>query len=136
MEKWQNINGYEGLYIISTSGKIKSLKYNKILKPNVKHDGYVTVVLSKNSKTKAYRIHRLVAEAFIPDKTKFKSMPDEDRSTINLDDLQINHKDENKANNCVENLEWCTKNYNINYGARSHKCMLSRGTSVKCIETR
>ena len=76
--------------------------------------------LCKNNKTKTHRVHRLVAEAFIPNP---KSLP------------QINHKDEDKSNNHVNNLEWCTSLYNINYGTRNNKAIISRGTPVKCIET-
>ena len=69
---------------------------------------------------KTYRVHRLVAEAFIENP---KNLP------------QINHKDENKANNRVDNLEWCSANYNVNYGTRNNKTIISRGTPIKCVET-
>lgn len=76
--------------------------------------------MRKDNRTKTHRIHRLVAEAFIEN---IKGLP------------QINHKDENKANNCVNNLEWCDSKYNMNYGTRSNKTIIARGTPVKCIET-
>ena len=99
-EIWKDIEGYEGLYQISTMGRVKSLRRNIILRQGITN-GYERVVLSTNNIPKGYSIHRLVANAFIP----------------NPDNLpQVNHKDENKANNRVDNLEWCTQKYNVNYG--------------------
>lgn len=83
-------------------------------------NGYKYVNLCKNNKIKTFRIHRLVAEMFIKNPNGL---------------TQINHKDENKLNNRVDNLEWCTPKYNVNYGIRNNKAMLSRGIPVKCIET-
>lgn len=107
VEEWRNVVGYEGLYQISNLGRIKSLRDNhnnpreKIMKQIFDKDGYLKTILSKNKKHKCFMIHRLVAIAFIP----------------NPDNLpQINHKDENKTNNSVENLEWCDHKYNVNYG--------------------
>ena len=92
-------------YAISNYGRIKSLKRNKIL-TNKTTGNYNHIILFKDNKKKNYLIHRLVAEAFIP----------------NIENLpQINHKDENKRNNCVDNLEWCSSSYNINYGNRKRK---------------
>ena len=110
---WKNIKNYEGLYQVSDDGQVKSLKNNKskkekILKPSKTRGGYLRVVLCKEGKTKAYLVHRLVADAFI-------SNPD------NLP--QINHKDENKTNNIVSNLEYCTSKYNINFGSRTKKAV-------------
>ena len=114
MEKeiWKDIEGYEGRYQISNRGNVKSLNYNhngkeKILKPiiNNKH-GYAYVGLHLEGKTKNYYIHRLVAIAFIP----------------NPDNLpEVNHRDENKENNTVENLEWCDRAYNCNYGTHNKR---------------
>lgn len=116
-EIWKDAVGYEGLYQVSNLGRIYSFRYNKILNPPVdKHNCYIQTSLWKNKIQLNCRVHRLIAETFIPDKTTFKSMPDEDRSLINLDELEVNHKDEDKTNNCVDNLEWCTKKYNIHYG--------------------
>jgi hypothetical protein len=120
-EIWKPIKGYEGKYQVSNLGRVKSLNYNrsgkeKILKPILSHNGYLLVKLSKNGKTKNFRINRLVVETFIPDKNNFKSMPDEDRNKINLNNLKVNHIDENIKNNNIENLEWCTHKYNMNYG--------------------
>lgn len=81
-------------------------KKEKILKSEVDIKGYLRVNLSKNSTIKHIKIHRLVAEAFIS-------------NPLNLN--QVNHKDENKENNCVNNLEWCDSRYNNNYGTRKKR---------------
>lgn len=105
-EIWKDIPGYEGLYEISNFGNIKSFHNyrgrNNILKPKLK-SGYYQIGLRKNNIRKWYTLHRLVAEAFIPNPN---NLP------------QVNHKDENKLNNNVENLEWCTVLYNNTYGTR------------------
>lgn len=106
-EIWKDIKCYEGLYQVSNLGRIKSLHNYKrngtdILIPGIKK-GYYQIGLRKNKKRTWYAIHRLVAQAFIP----------------NYDNLpQINHKDENKLNNKVDNLEWCSVRYNNCYGTR------------------
>ena len=102
-EVWKDINGYKELYQVSNWGRVKSLKFGKerILKPGINGKGYFQVQLWKNNNSKNYVVHRLVAQAFIP----------------NPDNLPcINHRDECKTNNNVENLEWCSYQYNINYG--------------------
>ena len=113
-EIWKDIKGYEDLYQISNYGEVKSLekkagfstRKEKILKQHLDKDGYVKVYLCKNNKVKFLSVHRLIAEAFIPNPNNFP---------------QINHKDENKQNNKIENLEWCTCKYNINYGTRTKR---------------
>ena len=117
-EIWKDIEGYEGLYKVSNLGRIKSLpkfhktrysgymKKERILKPRFDTYGYLMVVLCKNKKEKNYLVHKLVANAFIP-------------NTKNYD--CINHKDEDKTNNCVDNLEWCDRYYNNNYGTRNKR---------------
>lgn len=107
-EIWRNIEGYEGLYKISNKGRVKSL-YNgseRILRPSWMTGGYLYVVLCKNGNQSNQRIHRLVAKAFIPNP---ENLP------------EINHKDENKKNNCVENLEWMRHIDNCNYGSRNER---------------
>ena len=97
----KDIKGYEGIYGITSCGKVWSYKRKKFLVPDISNSGYLKVDLWKNGKGKNHYIHRLVAEAYIP----------------NPDNLpQINHKDENKTNNCLQNLEWCDGKYNSNYG--------------------
>lgn len=101
-EVWKNIEGYEGLYQVSNMGRVKSLKWGKerILRP-IDNKGYLLVQLWKNKKGKFYLVHRLVSRAFIP----------------NPDNLPfINHRDECKTNNFVDNLEYCDREYNVNYG--------------------
>ena len=115
-EYWKPVVGYEGLYEVSNWGRVKSLNYNhtgkgKILKQQQSMDGYYSVGLSKNGILKRYYVHRLVAEAFLP----------------NSDNLPlINHKDENKTNNNVDNLEWCDAKYNCNYGTRTERLSKSQ----------
>lgn len=102
----KDIAGYEGLYAVTSCGKVWSYRNEKFLKPKREKSGYLHVDLYKNGQMKSYKIHRLVAMAYIP----------------NPDNLpQINHKDENKTNNCLQNLEWCDSKYNINYGNRTEK---------------
>lgn len=118
MEKWKKIKGYEN-YEISTYGNVKSLKNKniKILKPSKSNSGYLQVVLCKNGKTKNHFIHRLVAENFIENKNNYS---------------EINHKDENKLNNHIDNLEWCTRLYNMNYGNVKNK--ISNSMKIKVIK--
>ena len=110
MEEWKWIDGYEGEYQVSTKGNIKSFKKYKegiILKP--KKDGkdkYLMICLSNNGSQKYYLIHRLVAKAFIQNPNNYP---------------QVNHKNENRYDNRVENLEWCTPKYNANYGTRNKR---------------
>ena len=102
----RDVKNYEGLYAVTSCGRVWSYRRQKFLKPGVNHKGYLFVNLSKNGKVKCSRIHRLVAEAYLP----------------NPDNLpQINHKDECKTNNCLQNLEWCDASYNINYGTRNER---------------
>ena len=107
-EIWHDIEGYEGLYQVSNKGHVKSLYKGseKILKPWDNGRGYLLVTLYKNGVVLSKSIHRLVAISFI---TNPENKP------------QVNHKDENKSNNCIENLEWATANENINYGTRNER---------------
>lgn len=99
---WKPVKGYEGLYVVSNTGQVRSLiRCEKELKQNVTKRGYCSVELFRNKHSKRLLVHRLVAEAFVP----------------NPDELpQVNHIDENPRNNFADNLEWCTAKYNMNYG--------------------
>ena len=88
-------------YTIDESGKVWSMKTKKYLKPAYSKSGYASVELFNENGSKRMLIHRLVASAFIPNPNNYP---------------QVNHKDENPANNSVDNLEWCTAKYNMNYG--------------------
>lgn len=109
-EIWKDIEGYEGLYQVSNIGRVRSLRNNIILKSKIERSGYERVILSVNNIHKDYYIHRLVANAFIPNPNNYPI---------------VNHKDENITNNRVDNLEWCTQEYNINYGTGNKKRGLS-----------
>jgi hypothetical protein len=124
MEIWKIIEGYDHPYEISNLGRVKfpeiktshlnqwgkecvrvyPEKISEYKKGNAK--GYIRITLRKNNKNVYASLHRLVAEAFIPNPN---NLP------------QVNHKDEDKTNNCVDNLEWCTTSYNINYGTRNER---------------
>ena len=105
IEEWKDIKGYEGLYQVSNLGRVRNVKYNRLLKL-VCLLGYMTVNLSKNNHVIKKRVHRLVAEAFIPN-------PDNKPT--------VNHIDEDKTNNRVDNLEWATIQENNTHGSRVQK---------------
>lgn len=118
-ERWKRIKGYEH-YMVSSKGRVMRIEYEWgakngmliyyspiILQPiRTKKGGYLYVNLHSNGKIVHKYIHRLVAEAFISNPHNYP---------------QVNHKDENPANNCVENLEWCTAAQNVNYGGRNKR---------------
>ena len=126
-EVWKDVEGYEGLYQISSLGRIKTCKRKvhvshqgydgfritteRLLKTRINQFGYETVKLCKDNKYKEVFIHRLVAQAFICNPNNLS---------------QVNHKDENPLNNEVDNLEWCSSKYNCNYGERNKKISESR----------
>lgn len=113
LEEWRPIDGYENLYAVSSKGRVMNLKKNKMIKPWVSNYGYVLVNLRKNGKQKKYLIHKLVAEAFIP-------------NPYNLP--QINHIDECKSNNNVTNLEWCTPSQNQRHSIYQRSCKINQYT--------
>lgn len=131
-EIWKDIDGFDG-YQVSNTGKVKSLNYNhtgkeRILKASINTYGYKIVNLFRYGKKKNMYIHQLVARAFIP----------------NPDNLpQVNHKDEDKTNNNVSNLEWCDGKYNCNFGTRNERVAKAhtgvyntkKSKSVRCVET-
>lgn len=105
-EIWKPIKGFEGEYEISNFGQVKSLKTNIILHQYKYRGGYLEVHLRQHSKKFHKKIHRLVAEAFIPNPNNYP---------------EVNHKDENKKNNRFDNLEWCTHQYNNTYNGKHIK---------------
>lgn len=115
----KDIAGYENLYAVTSCGKIWSHRYKRFMKPKVDKDGYLLINLRKNNKTRTFKVHRLVGEAYIGNP---ENLP------------QINHKDENKQNNCVDNLEWCTHIYNQNYGTHNKRISKAMSKAVICVE--
>ena len=113
MEEWKEIPGYEGLYEVSNMGNVRNVRRNKLLRLPKTNNRYIRVVLSKNGIKTGFQVHRLIAQAFLP----------------NPDNLpQVNHKDEDKTNNNVDNLEWCTAKYNTNFGTRNIR---AKETAIK-----
>ena len=113
MEEWKNIDGLNGEYQISNKGNIKH--NNKILKSHKDSDGYLIITLFINKKHTTFKIHRLVASAFIPNENNYK---------------QVNHIDCNKINNNVENLEWCSLQQNIKH-AKDNNLFSKRSLSKR-----
>lgn len=106
-EIWKDIEGFEQIYQISNLGNLKSFKKDKkgkILKHNNKNGDYFAVVLEYKEKVKYTRIHRLVAQAFIPNPNNYN---------------EINHIDGNKQNNRIDNLEWCTRKQNFEHAKKT-----------------
>ena len=107
-EIWKPVEGYEGLYEVSNTGKVATLNYRhtgerRELSPKTERTGYMKVLLYKRGGRKLCSVHRLVAKAFIPNPNNLRC---------------VNHIDENKSNNDVSNLEWCSHSYNNKYGSR------------------
>lgn len=132
-ELWKDVVGYEGYYQVSNLGRVKQLcvhtnlcgksytRKERIKKQSIRN-GYLCVGLTKDGKHRTFLVHRLVADAFVEN-----SKPD-------VYDC-VNHKDENKQNNCVDNLEWCDRNYNDNYGTRNQRLSkLSADWSAKHLQ--
>lgn len=110
MEEWKEIPGYEGLYEVSNIGNVRNIRRNTLLRFS-NNQGYTQVYLYKNGIRKGLKVHKIVAQAFLP----------------NPDNLpMINHKDEDKTNNNVTNLEWCDAKYNVNYGHRTENAINTR----------
>ena len=122
---FKNIAGFNNQYQINTEGQIENSK-DKILSQSISNSGYDRVHLCKDGKAKWYAVHKLVAQTFIP-------------NPLHLP--EVNHKDENKLNNNVDNLEWCNSKYNTNYGARNKRISETKTNNtyntkqVLCVET-
>lgn len=122
-ETWNPIKGYEELYEVSNLGRVRSLdrvyvrkdgsRYTingRLMKPFDTKDGYKSVKLRSYGNRKTFRVHRLVAQAFIPNPDNY---------------MIVNHKDEDRINNRADNLEWCTNLYNLNYGSAKERLSIS-----------
>ena len=115
----KDIKGYEGLYAVTSCGKVWSYKSKRFLNIARSSNGYMNVALYKNGTRKQYSVHRLVAKTFMPNPN---NLP------------EVNHKDENKSHNWINNLEWCDKKYNANYGTRNDRLAKVFGIPVYCVE--
>ena len=132
--EWKSVVGYEGIYEVSDNGDVRvldreyvddigrhTIKRGHLLNPRKTLLGYKRVTLCKDKHPKSYAVHRLVAQAFIPNPNNYPC---------------VNHKDEDKLNNKVSNLEWCTSEYNANYGTRNERMketLRSRERNCKAI---
>lgn len=130
-ELWRWVVGYEGLYMVSSYGRVMSVpkraarsngymaSYDgQILSPSNNTKGYPSVSLHRDGRGRTRAIHRLVAEAFVPNPEGLPS---------------VNHIDEDKTNNSVENLEWCTLEYNNNYGTRNNRISATTANTVQML---
>ena len=125
-EVWKAISDFNN-YEVSNLGRVRNITTGKVLKPVLDGRGYYKANLYKQNKAYTRSIHRLVATEFIPNSDKLP---------------EVNHKDEDKTNNSIENLEWCSHYYNSNYGTRNERVAkaitgsLNYGAKrVKCVET-
>ena len=124
METWKPVVGYDGLYEVSDQGRVKSLgnnksKKEKILKPRKSGRGYLKVGLCKDGHAKQTYVHRLIAEAFIPNPLGLET---------------VNHKDEVKTNNVASNLEWMSQKDNNNYGTHNKRVAESLSKQVQMFD--
>ena len=124
METWKDVVGYEGLYQVSDAGRVRSLDrvdrfgrthVGRILRPTVQRNGYIFVNLSDRGRQKHALIHRLVAECFVENVHCFN---------------EVNHINEDKADNSASNLEWCVHKYNMNYGTARARTAKAQGRKV------
>ena len=118
-EVWRDIKGYEGIYQVSNMGNVKNIKFNRIIKPFTQGAGYLRVDLSKENTRIRSLVHRLVAKTFIPNP---ENKP------------EVNHIDEDKTNNRIDNLEWCTRKENLNHGTRSERFSKSKSKPIIAID--
>ncbi len=125
-EIWKDIDGYEGYYKVSNKGNIFSVERiargrkwgGRTLQSSYHKHGYLHIALRKNGIKKNKLVHRLVAEAFLPNPNNF---------------LEVNHLDEIKDNNELSNLEWCDTMYNVNYGTRNKRAGRKLSKKVKAV---
>ena len=137
-EIWKDIPEYEGYYQVSNMGRVKCLDrvvyrgvnkngtpiyqrvYSRVLSLHVTRTGYYSIMLHKDGKTRRFLVHRLVAQAFIPNPN---GRP------------EINHKDGNRKNPVADNLEWCNRSENILHASRVLHTLTYHGKAVRCVET-
>lgn len=143
-EKWKPFTYNDKTYYeVSNYGRCKSItrtrllfngvpcvQVGKLIKPIQNDKGYWYYGLSYDGKRKNFNVHNLVAMLFI-DKESFKYHESENKSLVDIECLMINHKDENPSNNRVDNLEWCTHTYNINYGTRTSRVVDKCSKSIE-----
>lgn len=129
-EVWKDVAEYEGFYKVSNKGNIYSVERRnsrgyrrggRMLKPSYDRGGYLIVALCKNGKQKTRTVHRLVAETFLPNPNGMS---------------QVNHRDEDKDNNNVGNLEWCDSKHNNNHGTRSERSAQARSKKVRAVNAK
>lgn len=111
-ETWKTVKGYEGLYEVSSFGNVRNVNSGRVLNPCRYRTGYLSVMLYKDKKPKRFLIHRLVAISFLDNSNNYEF---------------VNHLDEDKANNNVENLEWCSREHNMRHGTVSARISEKRG---------
>lgn len=123
-EIWKDLTEFEGLYQVSNTGFIKSMprqgSRGGIMKGYIDKKGYIVITLRKDGHQWSKKLHRLIAQEFLPNPKNLS---------------EINHKDENKLNNHIDNLEWCTTQYNNNYGTRTERASKHCGKPIICVET-
>ena len=123
-EIWKDIDGFNG-YQVSNLGRIKSLKKSNvpiIMKQQLTRKGYYNVHITANDGSrKSCQVHRLVLKTFNP--------------CDNMDNLEVNHIDENKTNNCLSNLEWSTRIQNVNHGTGHERAVEPQKDQILCVET-
>lgn len=117
MEQWRKIAGYEN-YSVSNYGRVRNDNTNKVFEGKKQNTGYIDIVLCHNGVRKHFLVHRLVATAFVPNPNNYPI---------------VNHKDENKTNNNIGNLEWCDKSYNAKYGNATAKRIMNNCKTVRVI---
>ena len=116
----KDIEGYEGLYAITSCGRVWSYYTERFLKPTL-IKGYLRVDLYKDGKAKHFLVHQLVAKAYLPNPNNWPI---------------VNHKDEVRLHCWLNNLEWCTYRYNNTYGTRNSRISTTKYKRIRCIETK
>lgn len=128
-EEWTPIPEFNGAFCVSNLGRVKAIERRsadgrrlreRIVPQFIDRYGYCVVSLCADRKPRHRKVHRLVAQAFVPNKDGYD---------------QVNHKDENKQNNAAENLEWCSCRYNLAYGTRPYRVSGANSTNAKLTES-